>query len=225
MIERSISEANIQQGRKYGFSASPRRFNQTENNMSAKSDLPILSFASQADWEQWLAEQHASAPGLWLKLAKKDSGHASVSYPEAVEAALCYGWIDSQKAGLDEQFWLQRFTPRRPRSKWSKINREKAEALIAVGRMQPAGLREVELAKVDGRWEAAYAGQREIQVPDDFQAVLEENEQAREFFDTLNSANRFAILYRIHEAKRSETRARRIKKFIAMLEAHEKLYP
>ena len=187
-------------------------------------DLPILLFAAPADLEAWLEENHAGSAGLWLKIAKKDSGVESVNYAEALELALCFGWIDSQKRGFDERHFLQRFTPRRPRGKWSLINREKAEGLIASGAMRPAGLVEVEAAKADGRWQAAYAGQRTAQVPEDLQRELERNEAAREFFATLDSANRYAILYRLQEAKKPETRQRRLRKYIAMLERGEKIH-
>jgi uncharacterized protein YdeI (YjbR/CyaY-like superfamily) len=187
-------------------------------------DLPILLFASPAKLEAWLEDNHAASPGLWLKIAKKGSGVASVSYAEALELALCFGWIDSQKRGLDEQHFLQRFTPRRPRGKWSQINREKAEGLIATGAMRPAGLTEVEAAKADGRWDAAYAGQRTATVPEDLQRELDRNEAAREFFASLDSANRYAILYRLEDAKKPETRERRLRKFIGMMERGEKIH-
>jgi uncharacterized protein YdeI (YjbR/CyaY-like superfamily) len=187
-------------------------------------ELPVLLFAAPADFEAWLEESHASSAGLWLKIAKKGSGVESVSYAQALELALCFGWIDSQKRGFDERHFLQRFTPRRPRGKWSLINREKAEALIASGAMRPAGLAEVEAAKADGRWQAAYAGQRTAEVPGDLQSELDRNEPAREFFATLDSANRYAILYRLEEAKKPETRERRLRKFIAMLERGEKVH-
>jgi uncharacterized protein YdeI (YjbR/CyaY-like superfamily) len=187
-------------------------------------DLPILLFPSPADLEAWLKDNHASSEGLWLKIAKVDSGVASVTYAEALELALCFGWIDSQKRGFDERHFLQRFTPRRPRGKWSRINREKAEGLIAAGAMRPAGLAEVEAAKADGRWDAAYAGQRTAEVPDDLQRELDRNETAREFFAKLDSANRYAILYRLDEAKKPETRERRLRKFVAMLERGERIH-
>jgi uncharacterized protein YdeI (YjbR/CyaY-like superfamily) len=187
-------------------------------------DLPILLFASPAELEAWLDDNHAAAPGVWLKIAKKGSGGESVTYAEALELALCFGWIDSQKRGFDERHFLQRFTPRRPRGKWSRINREKAEGLIAAEAMRPTGLAEVEAAKADGRWEAAYAGQRTAVVPADLQRELDGNEAAREFFATLDSANRYAILYRLEEAKKPETRARRLRKFVGMLERGEKIH-
>ena len=193
--------------------------------MVAKDDLPISSFASREAWEAWLAEQHASSRGLWLKIAKKASGIPTVSFPEALEAALCYGWIDGQRAAFDGQYFLQRFTPRRPKSRWSKINCDRVAELIERGLMQPAGLREVERAKADGRWEAAYDGPRNATVPDDLQRELDKHEAARAFFATLNSTNRFAILYRVQDARTPETRARRIAQFVAMLREGKKLYP
>jgi uncharacterized protein YdeI (YjbR/CyaY-like superfamily) len=187
-------------------------------------DLPILLFASKQELEAWLEENHAAAEGLWLKIAKKGSGVESVDYAEALELALCFGWIDSQKRGFDEAFFLQRFTPRRPRGKWSQINRAKAEELIAVGAMRPTGLAEVEAAKADGRWDAAYAGQRAATVPADLKHELDHNKAASEFFDKLDGANRYAILYRLQEAKKPETREKRLRKFIAMLERGEKIH-
>lgn len=188
-------------------------------------NLPMLSFATQHAWEAWLDERHADASGVWLKIAKKAAGSPSVSYAEALEGALCYGWIDGQKAALDDQHWLQKFTPRRPKSGWSRVNCEKARALIAAGRMQPAGLRQVELARADGRWDAAYESQRTITVPPDLQSELARRPEAHEFFGTLDSRNRYAILYRIHTAKKPETRAARIQKFVDMLVRREKIYP
>ena len=193
--------------------------------MSAKPELLILPFASREAWEAWLEEEHAASEGLWLKIAKKGSGIESVSYAEALEAALCYGWIDGQKASFDDSYWLQRFTPRRARSKWSKVNRRKATELIERGEMKPAGLREVERAKADGRWDAAYEPQSAATVPEDLRLELERNEGARKFFETLNSTNRYAILHRIQDAKKPETRARRIAKYVAMLAEGKKLYP
>ena len=187
--------------------------------------LPVLAFASQAAWREWLEAQHASSKGLWLKIAKKGSGADTVSYAEALDVALCYGWIDGQKDAFDARWWLQRFTPRGRRSKWSKINCAKATALIEAGRMRPAGLREVERAKADGRWEAAYDSPSNLTVPQDLADALEANPEAKAFFATLNRTNRYAILYRLHDAKRPGTRAQRIKKFVAMLGRGEALYP
>ena len=183
-----------------------------------------MAFASPADWAAWLAEHHEDSGGLWLKIAKKGSGVDSVTYAEAVEVALCHGWIDGQKRALDDAHWLQRFTPRKARSRWSKINRDKATELIERGAMRPAGLREVERAKADGRWDAAYAGARSATVPPDLQAALDVDDRAREFFATLDGANRYAILYRVQDAKRPETRARRIEKYVAMLHEHRKIH-
>jgi uncharacterized protein YdeI (YjbR/CyaY-like superfamily) len=180
-------------------------------------DLPTMAFASADEWETWLDGQHETAPGLWMKIAKKDAGSRTVSYPEAIVVALCFGWIDGQKRALDDTHWLQKFTPRRARSRWSRINRDKALELIDAGRMRPAGLREVELAKADGRWDAAYAGSRTIEVPPDLAEALAANDAAEALFQRLSSANRYAVLYRINDAKRAETRARRIATFVAML--------
>ena len=191
---------------------------------NAKQDLPVVPFESQKDWEAWLEEHHDTSVGLWLKISKKDSGIDSVSYPEALDVAIIYGWIDSQKASFDDKFWLQRFTPRRPKSKWSKVNRKKATELIEQGKMKTAGLKEVETARQDGRWDQAYDSQSNATVPDDFRQELDRNPGAQEFFATLNSANRYAILYQIQDAKKSETRARRIEKYVAMLNEQKKFY-
>jgi uncharacterized protein YdeI (YjbR/CyaY-like superfamily) len=193
--------------------------------VGADDGLVVLPFASPAEWEAWLEDHHASSGGVWIKIAKKDSGIASITHPEALEIALCFGWIDSRREALDERYFLQRYTPRRPRGKWSRINREKAEQLIADGRMRPAGLAEVERAKADGRWDAAYAGQRSAAVPDDLQRELDARPAAKAFFAGLSSQNRYAILYRLQDAKKPETRARRLEKFVAMLEAGETIYP
>jgi uncharacterized protein YdeI (YjbR/CyaY-like superfamily) len=186
--------------------------------------LPVLLFATPAELEAWLEENHAQPDGFWLKVAKKGSGERSVSYAEALELALCFGWIDSQKRGHDEKFFLQRFTPRRPRGRWSRINREKAEALLAAGAVRPAGLAEIEAAQADGRWEAAYEGQRTAKVPAYLQRQLDANPAAAQFFADLDSANRYAIVYRLEEAKKPETRERRLRKFVAMLERGEKIH-
>jgi uncharacterized protein YdeI (YjbR/CyaY-like superfamily) len=187
-------------------------------------DLPQLAFASGAEWEAWLEQHHTDSDGVAVKIAKKGSGIASVAYPEVLDIALCFGWIDGRRNALDERFFLQRFGPRRARSRWSKINRDKAEALIAAGRMRPAGLAEVERAKADGRWDAAYDGQRAMSVPEDLQRELDARPEAAAFFAGLSSQNRYAILYRLHDAKRPETRARRLEKFVAMLEAGETIH-
>jgi uncharacterized protein YdeI (YjbR/CyaY-like superfamily) len=193
--------------------------------MDSKQGLPIIPFASQQRWEEWLEAHHATAAGLWLKIAKKDAGVATISYTEALDSALCYGWIDGQKAAYDERFWLQRFTPRGRNSKWSRLNRDRATELLRQGRMKPAGLAQVERARQDGRWDAAYEPQRSATVPDDLQRELDQNPAAQAFFATLDSANRYAILYRIQDAKKPETRARRIAEYVAMLSEHRKLHP
>ena len=187
-----------------------------------ESDTSILLFPRQKDWEVWLRMHHASSSGVWLRLAKKGSAIQSVSYGEALEAALCYGWIDAQKKPESEHAW---FTPRRPKSIWSKVNREKAAALIKAGRTQPAGLHQVALARQDGRWDAAYDSPANAEVPDDLSAALDRNARAKAFFHTLDRANRYAILWRIQTVKKAETRARRIRQFVDMLERHEKVHP
>jgi uncharacterized protein YdeI (YjbR/CyaY-like superfamily) len=189
------------------------------------SELPVLLFPLPADWADWLAEHHATASGLWLRLAKKAADLQSVNYQEALDVALCYGWIDGQKKTYDAESWLQKFTPRGKKSIWSKINRAKAEALIASGQMQPAGLRAIESAKQDGRWEAAYDSYSTAEVPEDLQAALNGNAQAQAFFDTLNRQNRYAILFRIQTAKKAETRAKRIAQFVEMLVRGETVHP
>src|SRR5215510_5938429 len=192
---------------------------------NTNTDIAILPFESQKDWAAWLAKNHATSSGVWLKLARKASGIKSVNYDEALELALCYGWIDGQRKSHDETSFLQKFTPRGPRSIWSKINTEKAQRLIESGKMKPAGLKAVESAKEDGRWDAAYAPQSKAVAPDDLQIALDRNAKAKAFFTTLDSRNRYAILHRIHTAKKAETRAKRIEQFIRMLEKKEKIYP
>ena len=191
----------------------------------AAKQPPVLAFRSARAWELWLAKNHRREEGIWLKFAKKDSGVASVYYPEALEVALCYGWIDGLVRRLDETHYLQRFTPRRKRSRWSRINCGKVEALIAACRMKPPGLRQVEAARADGRWAAAYDSPRDATPPPDLVAALRKNKAARAFFDTLSARNRFAILFRIHDAKRPETRQRRIVDFVERLARGEKPYP
>lgn len=193
--------------------------------MPTSNELPTFTFASQSKWADWLAKQHDRSAGVWLKIAKKDSGIPSVTIVEALDTALCYGWIDGQRLPFDEKYYLQKYTPRRPKSIWSKINVEKVERLIASGQMQPAGFKAIEAAKADGRWEKAYDGQKTITVPEDFQAALNKSKKAKAFFETLNSVNRYAILFRIHNVKKEETRTRKIKQFIEMLEKNEKIYP
>ena len=187
--------------------------------------LPVMTFESTDAWDTWLAAHHTDSPGLWLKIAKKGAAGRTVSYSDALDVALCHGWIDGQKGRHDDEYWLQRFTPRKPGSNWSKINTERAAALIASGRMRPAGLHEVERARADGRWEQAYESQSRVTVPEDLARALAENERARAFFATLDSANRYAILYRIGTAKKPETRAKRIDTFVTMLSEHKKIHP
>lgn len=187
-------------------------------------ELPIVPFASAAAWEAWLEIEHARAAGVWLRIAKKDTGIATVTYAEALDVALCFGWIDGQKRGFDATWFLQRFTPRTARSRWSKINVGHVERLLAADRMRPAGLAQVEAARADGRWEAAYAGQGGAAVPPDLRAALDANPQAAACFATLRGANRYAILYRVQDAKRPATRARRIERFVAMLARGETLH-
>jgi uncharacterized protein YdeI (YjbR/CyaY-like superfamily) len=186
-------------------------------------DTPI-ECTSAASWARWLKRHHATAAGVWLRIAKKDSGIASIDHPAALEEALCYGWIDGQRKSEDAQYFLQRFTPRTPRSTWSKINRDKAVKLIDEGRMQPAGLVEVERARADGRWDAAYDAQSVATVPPDLQAALVANKKAAKFFATLDSRNRYAVLFRTQSAKKPETRARRIAQFVEMLAKGEKIH-
>jgi uncharacterized protein YdeI (YjbR/CyaY-like superfamily) len=187
-------------------------------------ELPIVPFESQRAWETWLAANHASSRGVWLKLAKKSAGVPSVTYPEALDVALAWGWIDGQKGSFDDAWWLQKFTPRGAKSVWSKINREKVQALVDAGRMKPPGLAAVALAKQDGRWDAAYDSPSKATVPEDLAAALAANPRAAAFFATLNAANRYAILWRVHTAKKAETRARRISQFVEMLARHESLH-
>ena len=189
------------------------------------TDEPGVPFATAADWEAWLDEHHADCDGIWVRFAKKASGIPTVVYAEAVGAALKYGWIDGHTKRLDDDHYIQRFTPRRARSRWSKINRAKAEALIASGEMRPAGLAEVQRARADGRWAAAYDAPSTATVPDDLRAALDADPQAGAFFETIDAGNRYAILHRIQEAKKPETRVRRIERFVAMLSRGETPHP
>jgi uncharacterized protein YdeI (YjbR/CyaY-like superfamily) len=191
----------------------------------AMPDLPIEHFADAAAWERWL-ERHAESIGIWLKIAKKDAGIPSVTYAEALDVALCHGWIDGQKKGFDGDFFLQRFTPRRARSTWSKINVAKIETLTAAGRMRPAGVREVEAAKADGRWDAAYDGAKSMEVPAELaQALaLARHRKAKAFFDTLDKTNRYAVCWRVQTAVKPETKRARVEKLVAMLARGEKIH-
>jgi len=192
--------------------------------MDTHKDLPVLLFATQAEWRKWLEKNHAQPRGVWLKHAKKASGKISVSYLEALEEALCYGWIDSQKQTYDEDYYLQKFTPRGHKSVWSKINVAKAGALIQSGKMRPAGLAAINAAKQDGRWDTAYDSPSSSKVPEDFLAELNKNPKAKQFFGSLNKANTYAFSWRIQTAKKPDTRRARIEKFIEMLSRGEKLH-
>ncbi len=188
-------------------------------------DLKIVSFKSAQDWERWLDENHDSSQGVWLKIFKKDSQTLSVNYPDALDGALCYGWIDGQKAAFDDKVWLQKFGPRRLKGVWSKINVGHAERLIKAGRMKPAGLKLIESAKKDGRWSKAYHPQSSAKLPEDFLRAVSKSRKAKVFLETLNRSNVYAIIYRLQTAKKPETRQKRIKQFVVMLSKGEKLYP
>jgi uncharacterized protein YdeI (YjbR/CyaY-like superfamily) len=185
-------------------------------------DLPVILFPSAAELEAWLEDEHARSDGIWLKIARKGTGVESVTHAEAVEVGLCFGWIDGQARRLDDRHYLQRFTPRRPRSRWSRLNRERVEALDAAGRMRPSGLAEVEAAKADGRWDAAYEPPSTAEVPPDLERELKRDRAAREAFEALDGANRYAIIYRLNDAKRPE---RRLRKFLEMLRRGERIHP
>ena len=184
---------------------------------AAPAAIAPVPFKTAKAFETWLKKHHATSDGLWLKIAKKGADEPSVTYPQAVEIALCWGWIDGQKKGLDDQHFLQRFTPRRARSIWSKINVDKVAALTEAGRMQPAGQAQIDAAKADGRWAQAYDGAKTSTVPDDLQAALDANPEAREFFATVNASNRYAVLWRVQTAVKPETRAKRIAQLVEML--------
>jgi uncharacterized protein YdeI (YjbR/CyaY-like superfamily) len=187
--------------------------------------VDILEFASTEEWVRWLSDNHSNSPGVWVRLAKKSCPKPMLAHPEALDAALCHGWIDAQKRGESEATWLQRFTPRAKKSLWSKINCTKALALIDSGKMQPAGIREVERAKADGRWDAAYDSFRTAEVSDDLQAALNASPKAQAFFKTLNSTNRYSVLWRVQTAKTAATRSKRIAQMIEMLEAGKMFHP
>ena len=189
------------------------------------TEREVVHVTDSAAWRQWLTENHETSTGINLKIAKKASPHSTPSYHEALDEALCFGWIDGQRNRLDDHFFLQAFTPRTKRSTWSQINRDKVAALIEAGRMRPAGQAEIDRAKADGRWDAAYAGPATIQVPLDLLAAIAASPAASEFFSELSSQNRFAILFRVGQAKLPETRARRIEHFVGMLERGETVYP
>ncbi len=192
--------------------------------MSAEGEAPAL-FENAGQWTAWLKKHHASSTGIWLRIAKKDADLVSLTIGQALDGALCYGWIDGQRKSLDAESYLQRYTPRAKRSPWSKINREKVIALIASRKMRAPGLAEIERAKEDGRWEAAYASQKNMEMPEDLSAALTKKPRAKKFFDQLDSRNRYAVLLRLHSAKKAETRERRVQAFVTMLDSHETFYP
>lgn len=189
-----------------------------------RAGLPVLTFADVEALDQWLEGQPENSPGLWIKIAKLRSGLRTVTKSEAIDAALCQGWIDGQLDKYDDQHWLVRFTPRKPRSKWSQVNRSRANELLEAGRIRQRGLAQIEAAKADGRWDAAYAPASKAEVPVDLQAALDESPEAAAFFATLTGANRYAILYRLGAVKKPEARAQKIAAFIAMLERHETVH-
>jgi uncharacterized protein YdeI (YjbR/CyaY-like superfamily) len=197
------------------------------SHVAAGRDRPekIVAFATADAWQAWLERNHASVPAVWIKMARKATGIRSVTHDEAVDRALCYGWIDGQRKPFDGQYFIQRFTPRRPQSRWSQVNRERAEALIQRGVMRSAGLAEINRAKADGRWAAAYPPQRASAVPEDLQRALDGNRKAAAFFASLDRLNRYAIVYRVHQAVRPEARARRIQMYVNMLASHQKIHP
>ena len=194
------------------------------NTKKDSNDLPVISFETPAEWAEWLNENHGSCKGIWLRFFKKASGIKTILYAEALDEALCYGWIDGQIKTLDEQSYLQRFTPRRPRSNWSKRNTENVVRLEETGRMKPSGVKEVEAAKKDGRWEKAYHPPTEMEIPDDFLKELAKNKEALAFFESLNKTNKYAIAWRLQTAKKPETRERRMKKILEMMGKRDKLY-
>lgn len=196
-----------------------------DSNKKTKSEPPMILFKNQKEWEKWLNKNHKTTDKVWLIIAKKDSGIKSVTSSEALETALCYGWIDSLRKKYDDRSFIQKYTVRQKRSIWSKINRQKVEELVKKKLMKPAGMEAVEIAKKNGRWDAAYDSYSTAKTPDDFQFELNKNPKAKKFFETLNSQNRYAIIFRLHNAKKIETRERRIKQFIDMLERNEKIYP
>ncbi|HVU45904.1 MAG TPA: YdeI/OmpD-associated family protein [Terracidiphilus sp.] len=187
--------------------------------------MKSLTFKSSVNFRNWLEQNHAGAEGIWLRIFKKDSGNTSITYAEALDQALCFGWIDGQKQAYDEHSWLQKFTPRRAKSGWSKVNTQHAERLIRTGQMTVSGLREIESAQADGRWKAAYDSSRNAAPPEDFLRALDNNKKAKAFFETLNKANIYSIVYRLQTAKKPETREKRMKLILEMLTRGEKFHP
>lgn len=193
--------------------------------MNKNIEIPIKSFASSKKWKEWLSKNYArSNNGIWLRIYKKDSGEATVTYDEALDEALCFGWIDGQKKAYDEKSWLQKFTPRRSKSIWSKKNKTRVGRLIEEKRMQQSGLKEIEAAKKDGRWEKAYDSPAQMKIPDDFLSLLKKDRQAYEFFKTLNKANTYAIAWRLQTAKKPETREKRMQVILDMMKKRQKLH-
>ena len=187
-------------------------------------NLQVISFESQSHWEKWLAENHMQQDGIWLRIFKKDSGEASVTYAEALDEALCYGWIDGQKNKYDERSWLQKFTPRRKKSIWSKINTQHVQRLIEAGKMKPGGFKEIEAAREDGRWQQAYDSHKSMTLPEDFLRRLEKDPKAQGFFEALNKTNKYAIAFRLQTAKKPETREKRMKEILEKLAKGEKFH-
>jgi uncharacterized protein YdeI (YjbR/CyaY-like superfamily) len=205
-----------------------RRFGERGAKVSKaikKAELEIIAFASPRLWEKWLAHNHSRSPGVWVRFFKKDSGRETVTYAQALDSALCYGWIDGQVKRFDDLSYLQRFTPRRSRSIWSKRNQEHVQRLTKEGRMKPAGLEQIRAAKHDGRWDAAYDPPSKMKLPDDFLCQISNNKKAKAFFATLNRANIYAIAWRIQTAKKPETREKRMKEILAMLAAGKQFHP
>ena len=193
--------------------------------MNKNTEAPVKSFASSKQWKEWLAINDAiSNNGIWLRIFKKDSGKATITYNEALDEALCFGWIDGQKKAYDEKSWLQKFTPRRSKSMWSKRNKTRASQLIEEKRMKPSGLKEIETAKKDGRWNKAYDSPRQMEIPADFLSILKKDKQAYEFFKTLNKANTYAIAWRLETAKKPETRQKRMQILLKMMKKRQKLH-
>lgn len=224
---KSVSESAAKSAAKSASKAVTKPASKTATKAAAKAarpELPILFFESGEEWAGWLAENHDTSPGVWLRFAKKGSGIRSLTYAPALEEALRYGWIDGQAKRQDETWYVQKFIKRAKRSIWSKVNRDKVEALIAAGRMEPAGQAEIDRARADGRWDAAYDSPKNATVPEDLQAALDASPAAKELFATLSSQNRYGILFRLQTAKRPETRVRRIAEFVAMLERGETLH-
>ncbi len=193
--------------------------------MMKHDDYPIMTFKTPKAYETWLAKNHAKSDGIWIKMAKAKTGIASINFPQALDVNLCYGWIDGLRRSFDENYFVQKVTPRREKSVWSVINKNKVEELIKAGRMKEPGLAAIEVAKKNGLWDKAYLSQKNILVPDDLQKALNKNKKAKAFFAKLNSQNRYAILYRLHQVKREETKKKKIDDFVLMLERNETIYP